>query len=54
MWDEEPDSLEALEEHSFECESSDDSSGLGLNSDIADGAEEGVFDEDATYVDYEG
>ena len=54
MWDEESDILEALEEHGFECESSDDFSDLGLDSNIADSADERVLDEDGTYVDYEG
>ena len=54
MWDEEPDIFEALEEHSFEYESSDDFSDLELNSDIADGFEEDVLDKDGTYADYEG
>lgn len=54
MWDEESDILEALEEHSFECESSDDFSDLGSDSDIADSPDDIVLDEDGTYVDYEG
>ncbi len=53
MWDEEPDILEALEEHSFESESPDDFSDLELDSDIEDEAEEDMLDEDDTYFDYE-
>lgn len=54
MWDEEHDIFEALEEHSFECESSDDFSDSALDSNGADGAEESMLDEDDTYVGYEG
>ena len=55
MWDEEPDIFEALEEHSFEYESSDDFSDLELNSDIAEEfEEEDALDKDGKYADYEG
>ena len=53
MWDEESDILEALEEDSYECEFSDDFSDLELDSDILDGDEEGMLDDDGTYLDYE-
>jgi len=52
VWDEEPDILEALEEHDFECESDDDFSELDLDSDVAEDAEEEV-DEDTEFIDYD-
>jgi hypothetical protein len=54
MWDEESDILEALDEHSFECESSDDFSDSELDSDIADDDDESELDEDDIYTDEEG
>jgi hypothetical protein len=46
MWDDEPDLMEALEEHDLECESTDDFSDLAFDSSIADAAAED------TYIDY--
>lgn len=54
MLDEEPDILEALEEHNFECESVDDLSDFELDSDILESSEEDTFHKDSPYVDYEG
>ncbi len=54
MWSEEPDILDALDEHDFECESTDDFSEIALDSDIEDEAQEDEYDEDSAYSDYEG
>jgi len=52
MWGEDPDILEALEEHDFECESDDDFSDLDFGSDVAEDTEEEV-DEDTEFTDYD-
>jgi len=54
MRDDEPDIFEAMQEHNLECESTNDLSGLELDCDILEYAEEDTFDEDSAYVDYEG
>lgn len=43
MWDEEPDIVEALEEHDLECESADDFSDFGFDSSITEGAAEDTY-----------
>lgn len=52
MWGEEPDILEALEEHDFECESDDDFTELDFGSDIAEDSDEEV-DDDTDFIDFD-
>lgn len=52
MWGEEPDFLEALQEHDFECESEDDFAELDFGSDIAEDSDEEV-DEDTEFIDFD-
>jgi hypothetical protein len=54
MWSEEPDILDALEEHDFECESTDDFSEMGLDSDVEEEVHEDEYEEDSAYSNYEG
>ena len=52
MWGEEPDFLEALQEHDFECESEDDFAELDFGSDIEEDTDEEV-DDDTEFIDFD-
>lgn len=53
MWNNETDIFEALDEHDFECESTDDFFDLDFDSDIVECIEENPFDEEDAQVDYD-
>ena len=53
MWDDDPDIIDAIDEHDFEYESAEDFADFGMDSDMGELTEAEALDDYSSFFEYE-